>query len=161
MIRQERELFKHRTITTLDIKVEKRVSKPLGRKKGQMKKIIAVVAIIAIVAGAYLVLTYPSVIKEKSDTVSGLAKQAVTFTVGFPKSSIKIVVTVQGTGLYSVDLYNSTGKVVWSISLTSVPSSATTTESAWLPASGNYNVTIGYWASMNYTVEVLAKGAPF
>lgn len=141
--------------------LEKWVIERLGRKKGKMKTVIAVVAIIAIVVGAYLVLAYPSVVAEKTDTVSGLAQQSVPFTVGFPKSSIKIIFTIQGSGLYSVNVYNSFGKVVWSISLASVPSSATTTESEWLSASGNCNVTIGYIASMTYTVKVLAKGAPF
>lgn len=134
----------------------------LGRKKGQMKTVIAVIAIIVIVVGAYLVLAYPSVIAEKSNTVSGFSSEKVSFNVGFPKGSIQVVFTVQGTaGAYSVDLLNSTGKIVWSIPATAVPASSTTTQSAWISASGNYTVVVGYLASMTYTVKVLAKGPPF
>nr|MDO8133923.1 hypothetical protein [Candidatus Njordarchaeum guaymaensis] len=134
----------------------------MGRKKGQMKTVIAVIAIIVIVVGAYLVLAYPSVIAEKSNTVSGFSSEKVSFNVGFPKGSIQVVFTVQGTaGAYSVDLLNSTGKIVWSIPATAVPASSTTTQSAWISASGNYTVVVGYLASMTYTVKVLAKGPPF
>jgi hypothetical protein len=115
-----------------------------------------------IVVGAYLVLAYPSVIADKSNTVSGWSSEKVSFIVGFPKGYIQVVFTVQGTaGWYAVNLLNSTGKVVWSIPATAVPASSTTTQSAWIPASGNFTVVVGYLASMTYTVNVLAKGAPF
>jgi hypothetical protein len=133
----------------------------LGKSKGHLKAVIAVVAIIAIVAGGYLVLAMPSVIVERLNTVSGLDSVTIPFSVGFPKGSIQVSVSVQGTGVYSVDLLNSTGDSVWKIALAGVPASLTTTESAWMPASGNYSVVLGYWATMNYTVRVSAKGAPF
>lgn len=62
----------------------------MGKSKGHLKAAIAVVAIIAIVAGGYLVLAMPSVIVERSNTVSGLGYVTVPFSVGFPKGSIQV-----------------------------------------------------------------------
>jgi hypothetical protein len=136
----------------------------LVKKKGRTKVVISVIAIIAIVAVAYLALAYPSTIVTKTETISSVGGvTSVPFSVGFPKSAVKVTFTVYGTtGVYSVELRNSTNKVVWSIGVTAVPASTTTTESVWLPAAGNYTVQIGYLlASMTYTVTVTAKGSPW
>jgi hypothetical protein len=131
-------------------------------KKGHQKKIaLAVVAIVVIVVGAWLVLAYPStVVQDSNRAVTGLSSSSYPFTVGFPKSAIRVSFTVQGSGIYLIQILNSSGNVIWSEG-GAASGTTTTTVWDWMAASGTYTLTVGWLAAMTYSITVTAKGAPW
>ena len=133
----------------------------MPKKKSSTKKIIIVVALIAIIGvGLYLGLAYPFPVLSQPINISGLSAQTFTVAILFPNTQMQVTIELtSASALWSYVIKDSSGNTVYSQSgLSTSPGSY---GSPWLTASGVYNITVTCFGTMTGHLIVTARGPPF
>ncbi len=122
---------------------------------------LASVIVAVIIFGTYLGLAFPSVVIERSGSLSTVyGNLDIPVNIGFPKNSFMMQFTYTGSGNIILGIYDSQGNRVYDGTAT-VLSKTITLNSTWLPA-GEYVIKFFYvFAAGSYNLKVIAKGFPF
>jgi hypothetical protein len=130
-------------------------------KTGRAVKIVAVVALIAVICvGVYVGLAWPTPIYSQPFSFSGATSQTYSVAIGFPKSQIQVVIELSAaSALWNYEIKNSSGDVIGAAM--GLATSPGTYASVWLNAAGSCTVTIICVGSLTGTLTVLGRGMPF